>query len=110
MKAESASKGIKLNFATKTRSGSTGSGLGGHWNAKLRRFTVPAELAGTRVGFATAGDLVVVTKVGDFAVHKTQRFVNVPKATAELLGETRSLEVVPNPEVDGVEVVATYKI
>ena len=72
-----------LNFLTPARGGGRGADVGGRFNAKTRRLTLPQRYNGRRVAVVVNGGVVYVGVHADdaknaFAVHPTQHFLTLP--------------------------------
>ena len=72
-----------LTYLTPARGGGRGADVGGRFNAKTRRLTLPARFNGRRVAVVVNGGVVYVGVHADavknaFAVHPTQHFLTLP--------------------------------
>lgn len=100
-----------LTYLTPARGGGRGADVGGRFNAKTRRLTLPARFNGRRVAVVVDGGVVVVGVHPDadknaFAVHPTQHFLTLPSDVVD--GWTTSTLKPSDANVDALTDVVAY--
>lgn len=100
-----------LTFLTPARGGGRGADVGGRFNAKTRRLTLPQRYNGRRVAVVVDGGVLFVGVHADdvknaFSVHPTQHFVTLPSDVVD--GWTTATLTPSDANVDALTDVVAY--